>query len=1098
MRSVALLACLGAASAIAAVPSGEKIEFFEQQIRPVLAQQCWSCHGQKMQHGGLRLDSREAALEGGGRGAAVVPGDPARSVVIRALRHEGPEMPLGGRLSSEQVSAFVEWIEDGAPWPATKRTSQQGPSLEQRAREHWAFQPLGSASPPKTGDQEWTLTEVDAFIVAALQEAGLKPAAQADRRTLIRRLSFDLTGLPPRPEAVEAFVDDESPEAYRKLVDRLLDSQRFGEHWARHWMDWVRYCESHGSQGDFRLPMAWRYRDYLIRAFNADVSYDQMLLEYLAGDMLENPRINPDEGLNESILGLGNLRMVEYGYFPVDALDDQVKVVDNQIDVLSKAFQGLTVSCARCHDHKFDPIAQKDFYGLYGVFASSRHGLVTVDTPEVLAKGRDRLKDLRRAIKRGLVEEWSRLPHAVADSLRQARLSLDTNQRDSVEHQSVRIRALVEALAGDDLPEEHPVRAWLTLRAFEPDALTEQWDALREHWLREAEARREFNAKTFRQAWDLRDTGEYGDWFPHGPGLPAQPSESGEFRVPPEGETVIGGLLPAGVHTGLDSQKYGGIVGSPRFEVASDSISLRVAGGNFASARLVVENYPIGVGGSGAGSIHPAINLNDDRPRWLRLDTAYRKGQNAYIELETLDDRSRAYRRMPQDPEAAKEDGRSYFSVAEIVFHDGDQPPKEDPLAILHLLEGEPPTSLEELEQRFDSLARDAVQAWADQTLNERQAAFLDSLIRVGLLPNRLDELPALRDLVQAYREAEGTAPVPRRAPGVLPGTSYDQPLFRRGDHNSPAEPVRRGYLQFLRGEPFHTADSGRLELARELVREDNPLTARVLVNRLWYYLFGRGIVSTVDNFGSAGDRPSHPELLDFLAKRFMQRGWSVKDTIRYLVLSRTYQMSSAGSAQSRDADAENRLLQHQNFRRLPAESIRDSILEISGELDHTLYGPSIDVYYVGKTEGGGKRGPLDGFARRSIYQAVRRNAQNPFLEIFDAPKPSTTRGRRDVTNIPAQSLAMLNDPFVVDQAAKWADRTLADGSISPKERVLRMFRRALGREADAAETDLLMSSLYAFAEDYGLADTAVMGSQDLWKDFAQSMFNLKEFIYLK
>ena len=1064
----------------------------------MLAEQCWSCHGAAMQQGGLRLDSREAVLIGGGRGPAIVPGDPDASVLIQALRHQEVQMPLGGKLPDDKIADFAKWIEVGAPWPASQPGSVDEARAAQRARAHWAFRPVRPDAPPSVRDEAWVLNEVDAFIFAKLEEAGLRPAPQADRRTLMRRLSFDLTGLPPRPEEVEAFAHPGSSEAYENVVDRLLDSERFGEHWARFWMDWVRYCESHGSQGDFRLPMAWRYRDYLIRAFNADVPYDRMLLEYLAGDLLEDPRINEKEKLNESILGTGNLRMVEYGYVPVDALDDQVKVVDNQIDVLSKAFQGLSVSCARCHDHKFDPITQEDFYALYGVFASSRHGLVTVDSAETLSRGRDQLEDLRGQVRAALIETWEKQVDTMAAFLRQADLALTAGEDsgpddDSEGDESARLAGLIDRLQGDALPENHPLQLWLALRGLDGDAFHRRWDAFRQEWLEKAREWGEFNRSEFRTVWDMRKTNDYEQWFPHGPGIPERPLKNGEIRILPEGDQVVAGLYPAGVYTGLDSQKYGGILGSPRFTAPSDSISLRVVGGNYASARLVVENYPIGDGG-----IHPAANLSSDQPKWIRLDTVYRKGQNAYIEFETLDDRSREHRPSPRDSPAARLDGRSNFGVLEVVVHDGDEPPKEEPLALLHLLDGEPPAGLEDLETQFGVLTQQALQAWAEDTLDDRQTAFLDAVIRTRLLPTTLSELPELGDVVGHYRKAEHGAPIPRRAPGVLPGTSFDQPLFVRGDHTDAGDPVERRFLEFLGGRPFSVDDSGRLQLARELANEDNPLTARVLVNRLWHHLFGRGLVSTVDNFGVTGSRPSHPALLDFLAQRFVASGWSIKSMIRLLVLSRTYRMSSDASHEARSSDAENRLLQHQNFRRLPAESIRDAILEVSGELDKTLYGPSINVYYVGKTEGGGERGPLDGERRRSVYQSVRRNAQNPLLEVFDAPKPSTTRGRRDVTNIPAQSLAMLNDPYVVDQATKWANRTLADGSISPQDRALRMFRRALGRNAEPAEVDLLMTALTAIANEYQVSDWEAMGSQDLWKDFAQTLFNLKEFLYVR
>lgn len=1091
---------LGAILGTSALSGDDASEFFEKRVRPVLANECWSCHGPDTQHGGLRLDSRQAAMRGGGRGPAIVPGDPEASLLVRALRHDGLQMPLGGRLDGAKVADIAKWIEGGAAWRPDLPAEVPEDSIEERAGGHWAFRPVQNPNPPTVRDESWGSNEIDAFVLAKLEAEGLSPASQSSRRRLIRRLAFDLTGLPPRPELVEAFVHSESPTAYADLVDRLIKSKRFGEHWARHWMDWVRYCESHGSQGDFELPMAWRYRDYLIRAFNQDVAYDQMLREYLAGDLLENPRVDEIEGVNESMLGLGNLRMVEYGYLPVDALDDQVKVVDNQIDVLSKAFQGLTVSCARCHDHKFDPIKQKDFYAIYGILASSRPGLVTIDSPAVLATGRDRLERLRQEIRSQLASTWVQGEGALATLLSQARAepeseSAPQSDSDDGKEPSPRLQALMTTLASDDLPDDDPLQVWQELRI--PGSgrqFIERWQDVVRKWQNKSEEAREFNEATFRSAWDLSEASHSLAWFPTGPGVPNEPTRVGEYRVEPDGDRIITGLLPAGVHTGLDSQKFGGILGSPRFRVASDYISLRVSGSNFASARLIVENYPIGNGG-----IHPAKELAGGRTAWVRLGTAYRKGQTGHIELQTLDDRSKPFRDDKRKPDrVARRDGRSSFGISEVVFHDTEEAPRPEYEAILHLLDGEPPETLLELEERYDMLARASARAWFSGTLDTRQAAYLDAMIRTGLLTSSLVELEGLRPLVEEYRLAETDAPVPQRAPGVLPGTSFDQPLFVNGDHRRPAEPVERGFLEFLGGKPFHTQGSGRLQLAEAIANEQNPLTSRVLVNRLWHYLFGTGIVSTVDNFGLTGDRPSHPALLDFLATRFVEGGWSIKDMIRYIVLSSTYRMGTESAPESRDRDPENRLLQHQNARRLPAESIRDAILETSGDLDPSMYGPSINVYYVGKTEGGGTKGPLDGARRRSVYQAVKRNAQNPFLEVFDAPKPSTARGRRDSTNIPAQSLAMLNDPFVVGQAARWANRTLADGAISPRDRAVRMFRRAIGRSPDAEEVDLLMTSLGTFAEEHALSSAEWLGSESLWKDFAQSLFNLKQFIYLR
>jgi hypothetical protein len=792
-----------------------------------------------------------------------------------------------------------------------------------------------------------------------------------------------------------AFVNDASPDAYKKVVDRLLESARFGEHWARHWMDLVRYSESHGSQGDFDLPYAWRYRDYLIRAFNQDVPYNQLIREHLAGDLLPTPRINRDEHINESMLGTAHLRMVEYGYVPVDALDDQFKVVDNQIDVISKAFQGLTVSCARCHDHKFDPITQKDFYSLYGVLASSRPGQVVIDTPEHIHVNRDELARLRSQLRDELGRLW-----------------LDAKPAGE------------KAMAN---PHEKP------------------------------------GATNIRRMWNLEQADDYNTWFRSGNGLPNQPAKAGEFYVLPEGERVVNGIYPAGVYPHLLSTKHSGVLQSPRFKIDSDSISVRALGGNMAWARIVVENYALGNGG-----IFPATNLNDDTMRWIRFDTKYRRGSYAYIEVATLEDRTRMAANMPTD-------GRSHFGIAEVVFHDGDQPPKA-----------------EAIPDAGHTVLRQCVEAWIAGTLTTPQAALLDHFVRNELLPNTKKTVPpAVWSLVEKYRALESEIPVPRRAPGVMLGTAFDQPLFVRGNHMNPGPPVPRRYLEVFGSQPCNSPQSGRLELAEAIASPANPLTARVMVNRLWHHLFGRGIVKTVDNFGKNGDKPSHPELLDYLAARFVDEGWSIKSMIRLLVTSNVYQLSSTPSPEALQIDAANVLLQHARRRRLPAESIRDSILAVSGELDTKPYGPGIDVYYIGKTDSGGKVGPLDGARRRSVYQRIKRNAQNPFLEVFDAPKPSSTRGQRDATNVPAQSLAMLNDPFVIDQASKWAARILGDGGTDVRDRVSRMLFRALGRPATAAE---ISASLDYLAR----TDVEVLSSQQVWQDFAHSIFNFKDFLYVR
>ncbi|MEY4565396.1 MAG: hypothetical protein RLY14_366, partial [Planctomycetota bacterium] len=406
----------------------ERDEFFESRIRPVLVEHCYQCHNSaNMAEGGLAIDHRGATLQGGDGGTIIEPGKPLESRLLAILRHDvdGLQMPQGGaKLSPSVIADFEKWIAMGAydprDKPPTEHELAQATSWEAvfaKRMKWWSLLPVRRVVPPAVKNQGWSEHPVDRFVLAKLEEHDLQPAGRADKRTLLRRATLALTGLPPTPSEIEAFLADQSPQAFEVVVDRLLNSPRFGERWARHWMDLVRYCESHGSQGDPELPNAYKYRDYLIRAFNADVPYDQLVREHLAGDLLSQPRWNVEEGFNESAIGPAHLRMVELGYVPVDALDDQVKVVDNQIDVYSKTFLGMTVSCARCHNHKFDAISQEDFYALYGIFASSRPGQVVIDSPLLLNKNREELNRLKQSIREGLAIAWRDAATSFAEQL---------------------------------------------------------------------------------------------------------------------------------------------------------------------------------------------------------------------------------------------------------------------------------------------------------------------------------------------------------------------------------------------------------------------------------------------------------------------------------------------------------------------------------------------------------------------------------------------------------------------------------------------------------------------------------------------------------
>ena len=1069
-------------------PTTEEIEFFESAIRPLLAEHCYQCHSQKANpvFAGLRLDSRSGLEKGSDSGPVVVPGKPEESRLVEVVRGRGTlQMPPTGKLSEDRVAALAKWVEMGAPWPDEEGSLGAKPDakfdLEARRREHWAWQPVQPVVPPKVENTAWVHNEIDAFILAKLEEKGMQPAAQAAPETLLRRIHFDLIGLPPSPEEVEAFIANPSLKAYEAVVERLLASQHFGERWARHWMDLVRYSESHGMEGDPDVPNAWQYRNYLIRAFNADLPYDQFVREHIAGDLLEAPRYNWRDGINESIVGPAHLRMVEHNYLPLDPLEDHVKYTDNQIDVFSKAFQGLTISCARCHDHKFDAISQKDFYALFGTFAGGRPAQITIDIPQRQSTHRERLTELKRQIKQGLVEAWL----TAAVSLPQTLLSDEWTNRVPDETYC---------------DENSPLHAWFTLSEREGEKFRTGWDGLAAYWDKELERRKSFNAKRVKDAWTL-DSEDYPNWLRHGTGLNAEPSANGEFSIVTGGEQVISGIYPRGLYTHLLSQKHNGVLSSPRFTIDTDHLSFRILGGNFSFARLIVENYHLP-----RGIIYDfRFSPKRDQMQWAGWDIRYWKGSRAYLEFATLDDLTNfeldPYDKAKDPKPEPRRDGRSYFGVSQVVFHDGKYLPAEEIVPIYHLLEGKPPAGLEELAARISLRLRNAIEAWRDGRLSAQQAAFLDDFVRKGLLPNSLGELAAIRSVVAEYRKLEAEIPVPLRAPGLVEEMTADQPLLVRGNHKNPGDPVRRRYLEALNGKPYDDPRKVRLRLAEEVVSPQNPLTARVMVNRIWHYLFGRGIVETVDNFGKLGRKPTHPGLLDYLASRFVDSGWSMKDLIRLVVTSRTYQMSSQPSKTARRIDPSNQWMQHANVRRLEAEVIRDSILAVSGGLDKTMYGPSIPVYYAretGKALFDRPKGPLDGDGRRSVYLEVRRNFHNPFLEVFDAPKPSTTRGKRDITNVPAQSLTLMNDPFVIEQSAHWAKRLVADGDATPEERIGRMFLEALGRRPSATELKKSERFLISLRKQHQLASGRWRNYPRIWQDLAQAMFNLKEFIYLQ
>jgi cytochrome c553 len=887
-------------------------DYFERKVRPILVANCTSCHDAKKQKGSLRLDTQAGFLKGGDTGP-----DTAKHVAA-AVKYDGDlKMPPKGKLSDTDIAVITEWVKGGAPWPKdgdTVKPPPGGPDVVARAKTHWSFQPITRPEVPKAPG-----TEIDRLLLAKLSTAGLSFAPPAEKRALLRRAYFDLIGLPPKPEELEAFEKDASPQAFEKVIDKLLASPQYGERWGRHWLDLMRYAETHGHEFDFEIPDAWRYRDYVIRAFNADVPFDRFLTEHIAGDLLPSPRRDPKTGTNESLLATGFWWLGEAKHSPVDSRAEYADRTDNQIDVFGKAVFGLTVSCARCHDHKFDAIATKDYYALFGVLASSRYTRADISDPAPAHKVLNELKDARAKL----------------------------------------------------------AKANAAVKTVEESDATKKWRA---------------TATAFEQFGD--------DW---------------RGRWDAEGLALRPEAGPGFPHSGREANKLIGALRSPTFAISKRYLAVRAAGRG-AKARVVLNGLQL-IQDPIYGGLKRDIGHGEDL-RWLVFDLKMWQGQPAYLEL--LDE------------------GNGYFAVSEAHFADAPPPGDAGPKVPL---------------------------------------------------PDSTD--PKVKEL-------ESKIPDVIRAPASRDGTGINERVFVRGNHKTLGIEAPRGTLEAFGQKPFDTKGSGRLELARTVTDPKNPLVARVIVNRLWKHHFGEGIVRTPDDFGAQGQAPSHPELLDWLATELVARKWSLKAMHKLMMLSSAYQQSSRATpdqaTRAETADPQNKLLHRQNVRRLEAEAIRDALLAVSGRLDPKAEGPGVLPHLTEHQVGRGRpgSGPLDGNGRRSVYLAVRRNFLNPMFTAFDYPTPFTTIGRRTVSNVPAQALVMLNNPFVLQQADLWAKRVL-DTKGSNEDRVRAMYATAFGRAPTRDERDSALSLVKELSAEYGKPD-----HPKAWADLAHVLFTTKEFVFVE
>lgn len=1067
-----------------AAPTVKQLQFFEARVRPLLAERCYRCHSVQAEKlkAGLLLDHGSTILKGGDSGAALKPGDPAQSLIIEAVGYGNPDlqMPPKKKLAETEIELLRKWVEMGAPWPneavpaAEKKLGPKNFDLAARRAEHWCWQPIQRLPPPEVKDKTWSSSPIDLHVLSLLESKGMKPSAPAGKGSLIRRVYFDLIGLPPTPGQVTAFVEDDSPEAFAGVIDELLGSPHFGERWGRHWMDLMRYAESCGHEFDYPIPHATEYRDYLIRAFNADVSYDQLVAEHIAGDLIGKPRLHPEENYNESLIGTGFWHLHEATHAPTDVRGNEAERVDNQIDVFSKTFLGLTVSCARCHDHMFDAISTKDYYALAGYLQSSRRQEALLDPGARIAAKVAELKGIKKDADDMLAKTFADgiNPETMARYLMAAREAMrggngaELAKRHEIE--SSGLERWVTALRVPELKEpDHPLFVWSQFIEGDIDPSAAVFDRRYQDIRRRLADRHKQSSESVKGAVKFADFTEksFGEagWFATGDTFGSSPSGVGQWAHANAGIAVAGRA-----HGGRLAGQLHGVLRSPTFEITHNQIHHLVSarkGG--LQIRLIIDSY---VMEPYNGLLFGGTRINDPntdgKAKWLSQgrDLKMYRGHKAH--LEYIDH------------------GNGHFEVDEIWFSDGRAPTIAPSATALKIAGNEKIHSVKGLAMAYGWLWKHASEA--PEKLDEDGQRFFSWVMALGMGDQKRDG--EIAQCQERMAQVSKTVPAPKRVQGLTDGTAENEFVFLRGNHKRLGDEVPRKFLTALGGERFPTArnGSGRLVLAGQVADPDNPLTSRVMVNRLWHHLFGRGIVATTDNFGALGQRPSNPGLLDHLAISFTDDGWSIKRALKRIMLSKTYQQASIAGGMAEESDPQNILLHRSNLRRLQGEVIRDSVLAISGRLDRKMFAGSVPVHLTDFMTGRGRPrgGPLDGQGRRSIYISVRRNFLSPMMLAFDTPIPFSSMGRRTVSNVPEQALIMMNDPFMHEQAGLWGKR-MAALKLSREEVVSRMYLEAFARPPGAEE-------LAAGVEFLGEGV-----SVEKLSDYAHVLFNTKEFIYL-
>ncbi len=937
IKNLLLLGLLGAAGNIQAQGSKlttDQIEFFEKKIRPVLVESCYKCHSTEPDakiKGGLALDTKEGLLRGGDSGPAVVPGNPAKSPLIKAIHQVDKEtaMPPAGKgekLSESQIAAFEEWVKNGAPDPRSGNLLAKSVKMDigKVRSEHWAFKTIANPPTPKVNDAKgWGKSPLDSFVLAKLQEKKLQPSALADKHTLIRRVTFDLIGLPPTPEEVDAFLKDNSKDAFAKVVDRLLASPHYGERWGRHWLDVARYADTSGDRQNGRnivlYPYAWTYRDYVIDAFNSDLPYDQFIIQQIAAD-----RLPETAQQKKNLAALGFLTVGK------QFMKNKEELIDDRIDVVTKGLMGLTASCARCHDHKFDPIPTADYYSLHGVFNSS---LEHREGPEI------------------------------------------AGPRSEADHQEYlkKVAAVEEELKAFKAGEEHRLIGGMLDRSGEYMLLFHENNATKVRNDNRRKVARDRKLDSFiYELWDdtLRSVAKKHDpLFSPWNQFAALPEKDFAKEAKPLAAKIAANNDPAKPYNRVIAKAFAAKAPASLKEVAA--VYTKVLGDLQKAVKAPVFDYRAKPSRAKSSGFDPLAPLADPGMESIRLAFF---GDNACVDLTE----------------------NQMGKILGVQFRNS-QGSIENKIVILN-----------------------------------------------GTHPGSPVRAMSVED-----------SPRPKNSP-----------IFIRGEPRNPSkQTVPRQFIEVLAPNrtPF-TEGSGRLELAKAIASRDNPLTARVFVNRVWQHHFGQPIVRTPSDFGVRADAPTHPEMLDHLASYFMDHGWSVKKLHRYILLSSVYQQDSKSNAKGMQEDPTNQWLWRMNIQRLDFEEIRDSLLSYSGKLDLAMGGQPVNVgESTGKRDkyasAGSDAGVVNPY-RRTVYAKVDRAGLPAMFSTFDFANPDMSAGERYLTTVPQQALFMMNSPFVIEQAKHIVSRKEFGGQASNEAKIQFLYRTLYQRAPLPAESKMAMDFL--------------------------------------